>query len=183
LVSRRHVGARSEPGPDRQYQLLERNGQQPAGMRWWTGSCTCPNAGTGDRPRCRKAGIPDTVAFQTKPQLARMMLARALDAGYRPRGCVPTRSSVRTGTCGAGWKSATWRTCGRSKCNESLQSSSRLTNSSFHSRPLPGRSAGSARPSWMRIGSVRIGPAWSRYSNQQQVGVTASRWALSSGKV
>lgn len=59
-------------------------------MRWWTGSCTYPNAGTGDRPRCREAGIPDTVAFQTKPQLARMILARALDAGYRPRGCVPT---------------------------------------------------------------------------------------------
>lgn len=34
-----------------------------------------------DRERCRTAGIPDTVAHQTKPQLALMMLERALDAG------------------------------------------------------------------------------------------------------
>jgi SRSO17 transposase len=40
-----------------------------------------PESWTTDRPRCRKAAIPDTVGFQTKPQLARMMLERTLDAG------------------------------------------------------------------------------------------------------
>jgi SRSO17 transposase len=40
-----------------------------------------PESWTADRPRCRQAGIPDQVGFQTKPQLARRMLARALDAG------------------------------------------------------------------------------------------------------
>ena len=39
-----------------------------------------PERWTTDRLRCREAGIPDQVGFQTKPQLARRMLARALDA-------------------------------------------------------------------------------------------------------
>ena len=37
-----------------------------------------------DRPRCLEAGIPATVAFHTKPQLAQQMLARALAAGLAP---------------------------------------------------------------------------------------------------
>jgi SRSO17 transposase len=40
-----------------------------------------PQSWTDDRPRCRQAGIGDSVEFHTKPQLARRMLARALDAG------------------------------------------------------------------------------------------------------
>nr|WP_241538157.1 IS701 family transposase [Xenorhabdus sp. KK7.4] len=40
-----------------------------------------PEQWTEDRPRCTAAGIPDAVSFATKPQLARHMLARALDAG------------------------------------------------------------------------------------------------------
>ncbi|MDE9541183.1 transposase [Xenorhabdus bovienii] len=40
-----------------------------------------PRQWTDDRPRCEAAGIPDSVAFATKPQLARQMLERALDAG------------------------------------------------------------------------------------------------------
>jgi len=40
-----------------------------------------PESWTDDRPRCRQAGIPDQVGFHTKPQLARRMLARTLDAG------------------------------------------------------------------------------------------------------
>jgi SRSO17 transposase len=39
-----------------------------------------PESWTKDRPRCRQVGIPDSVGFQTKPQLARRMLERALDA-------------------------------------------------------------------------------------------------------
>jgi SRSO17 transposase len=39
-----------------------------------------PEGWTADRKRCREAGIPDGVEFRTKPQLARTMLARALDA-------------------------------------------------------------------------------------------------------
>jgi SRSO17 transposase len=40
-----------------------------------------PESWTKDRPRRREAGIPDEVGFSTKPQLARRMLARALDGG------------------------------------------------------------------------------------------------------
>ncbi len=40
-----------------------------------------PASWTDDRGRCRAAGIPDDVAFATKPALAQAMLGRALDAG------------------------------------------------------------------------------------------------------
>ncbi|MGH2354909.1 MAG: IS701 family transposase [Chloroflexota bacterium] len=40
-----------------------------------------PQAWTDDRARCRAAGIPDAVPFQTKPQRALAMVERALDAG------------------------------------------------------------------------------------------------------
>src|SRR3954470_3433057 len=37
-----------------------------------------PQTWTDDRPRCRNAGIPDDVAFATKPKIARAMLERAV---------------------------------------------------------------------------------------------------------
>ena len=40
-----------------------------------------PKAWTDDRERARAAGIPDDVPFATKPDLARRMLQRTLDAG------------------------------------------------------------------------------------------------------
>src|SRR5687767_6949952 len=40
-----------------------------------------PRAWTDDRERARTAGIGDAVPFATKPELARRMLTRALDAG------------------------------------------------------------------------------------------------------
>lgn len=40
-----------------------------------------PRLWSEDRARCRAAGIPDTVEFATKPELAREMIGRALDAG------------------------------------------------------------------------------------------------------
>jgi SRSO17 transposase len=39
-----------------------------------------PGSWTGDRDRCRAAGIGDEVGFATKPELARQMIARAIDA-------------------------------------------------------------------------------------------------------
>src|SRR4051812_14689403 len=46
-----------------------------------------PRAWTEDRERARAAGIGDEVGFATKPELARRMLTRALDAGV-PAGWV-----------------------------------------------------------------------------------------------
>ena len=40
-----------------------------------------PRSWADDGDRCREAGIPDDVQFATKPELARLMLGRALDAG------------------------------------------------------------------------------------------------------
>jgi SRSO17 transposase len=40
-----------------------------------------PKAWTDDPERCRAARVPEQVGFRTKPQLARVMLERALDAG------------------------------------------------------------------------------------------------------
>ena len=39
-----------------------------------------PQGWLSDRPRCREAAIPDAVGFRTKPQLAQVMLERALEA-------------------------------------------------------------------------------------------------------
>ena len=46
-----------------------------------------PERWTDDPERCRAARVPEQVAFRTKPQLAQLMLARALDAGV-PAGWV-----------------------------------------------------------------------------------------------
>jgi SRSO17 transposase len=40
-----------------------------------------PKSWAGDRDRCRQAAVPDEVEFATKTELARQMLARAIDAG------------------------------------------------------------------------------------------------------
>jgi SRSO17 transposase len=40
-----------------------------------------PESWTGDRDRCREAGVGDDVEFATKPELARKMLERAVAAG------------------------------------------------------------------------------------------------------
>jgi len=40
-----------------------------------------PRSWTEERDRCREAGVPGDVQFATKPELARQMLGRALDAG------------------------------------------------------------------------------------------------------
>ena len=40
-----------------------------------------PGSWTGDRDRCRAAGIADEVEFATKPELARQMIGRAIECG------------------------------------------------------------------------------------------------------
>jgi SRSO17 transposase len=40
-----------------------------------------PESWTDDPPRCRAARVPEQVGFRTKPELARVMLERAVDAG------------------------------------------------------------------------------------------------------
>lgn len=44
-----------------------------------------PKEWTGDSERMREAGVPEEVSFQTKPELGRTMLARALASGIPAR--------------------------------------------------------------------------------------------------
>ena len=59
----------------------------PAGSAFIDRALYLPRSWTSDPARCRAAGIPEGVAFATKPALARQMIGRALDAGT-PAGWV-----------------------------------------------------------------------------------------------
>jgi SRSO17 transposase len=61
-----------------------------------------PESWTGDRDRCREAGVPDDVLFATKAGLARAMLGRALDAG------VPAAWVTADEACGRDGKFRAW---------------------------------------------------------------------------
>lgn len=50
----------------------------PAGHTYIDRRLYLPAAWIEDRPRCREAGVPDDIAFATKPQLATRMLEQAL---------------------------------------------------------------------------------------------------------
>ena len=54
---------------------------EPGAGHCWTGSCTCPRCGLMNWERRREAGVPESVRFRTKPQLAQLMLGRALESG------------------------------------------------------------------------------------------------------
>src|SRR4051794_35986901 len=53
----------------------------PRGHTFLDRALYLPERWTDDRARCRAAGIPDDVAFATKPALAQALLERALGAG------------------------------------------------------------------------------------------------------
>ena len=53
----------------------------PAGRALIDRELYLPKEWTADRQRCRRAGIPDTVRFATKPVLAQEMVERAVEAG------------------------------------------------------------------------------------------------------
>jgi len=53
----------------------------PKGRTFLDRALYLPQEWTEDKSRCHQAGVPETVAFATKPLLARQMIARALEAG------------------------------------------------------------------------------------------------------
>ena len=75
--------------------LRQRQGARPSS----TGSSTCP--GLDRRPGAGgRRGVPEQVEFRTKPQLAQLMLERALDAGVPATWVTATRSTAATGPAG-----------------------------------------------------------------------------------
>src|SRR6266536_2464922 len=61
-----------------------------------------PQGWLADPARCRAAGIPDQVGFATKPELARVMLQRALEAGV-PAGWVTADEVYGNSPALRGW--------------------------------------------------------------------------------
>jgi SRSO17 transposase len=61
--------------------LVYANPSIPAGYAFIDRALYLPRSWTDQPERCAAAGVPDGVGFATKPGLARVMLARALDAG------------------------------------------------------------------------------------------------------
>jgi len=57
----------------------------PAGRALVDAELYLPRSWTGDWARCAEAGVPGEVGFASKPELAHLMLARALDAGVPAR--------------------------------------------------------------------------------------------------
>ena len=83
----------------------------PAGHVGLDRALYLPREWTDDRERCRAAGIPDEVPFQTKPQLALALVERALDAG------VPAAWVVADEVYGSDSKfRGRWRRGGRAMC-------------------------------------------------------------------
>jgi SRSO17 transposase len=61
-----------------------------------------PQGWIDDPARCRAAGVPDQVGFATKPELARRMLERALEAGV-PAGWVTADEVYGNSPALRGW--------------------------------------------------------------------------------
>jgi len=70
----------------------------PQGATFVDRALYLPESWASDRGRCRAAGVPDEVEFATKPELARQMLQRAVEAAV-PAAWV-TGDSVYGGHCG-----------------------------------------------------------------------------------
>ena len=64
-----------------------------------------PRGWIDDPARCQAAGVPDQVGFATKPELARRMLERALDAGV-PAGWVTADEVYGNSPTLRGWLEA-----------------------------------------------------------------------------
>jgi SRSO17 transposase len=63
-----------------------------------------PEKWTGDRDRCRAAGIGDDAGFATKPELAWAMISRARDVGLPFSWVAGDESTAATPGSAPGWK-------------------------------------------------------------------------------
>ncbi|MFE0915638.1 IS701 family transposase [Streptomyces sp. NPDC058812] len=73
-----------------------------------------PKSWTIDPERCRQAAVPDGVDFATKPQLARQMIERALDAGVPAAWAAGDEVYGDNPHLRAAWSGGSSATCSRS---------------------------------------------------------------------
>ena len=70
-----------------------------------------PQVWAEDLERRREAGVPESVGFRTKPQLAQLMLERGRWSRESPSpGLLGTRSTATAATCGCGWNGGAFPT-------------------------------------------------------------------------
>lgn len=84
-----------------------------------------PKEWAADLPRREEGGVPQDVIFQTKPQLAKQMLKRAMAAGVPGRWVTGTRSMATIPSCASIWRSARRPMCSpspkRRQCGALMQ--------------------------------------------------------------
>ena len=78
-----------------------------------------PQVWAEDGERRREAGVPEEVAFRTKPQLAQRMLERAVEGEFPSTRSLETRSTATIGTCGCGWRVQGFPMCWPSRATRS----------------------------------------------------------------
>jgi SRSO17 transposase len=107
-----------------------------------------PHCWTDDPDRCRAARVPVEVGFRTKPQLARVLLGRALDAGV-PASWVTADEAYGGDPALRGWLEARGVSYVLAiKCSERL------------AVPSPGSRDGSARVSAERLAAAVAAEEW-----------------------
>jgi SRSO17 transposase len=135
-----------------------------------------PQGWTDDPARCRAAGVPDQVGFATKPELARVMLERVLDAQV-PAGWVTADEVYGNSPALRGWLEgrqlpfvlavkATEPLCGRSGPSVSAGRLAEGIRPECWLRISPGHGAKGRR--WYAWSRVALGPAdapdgWQRW--------------------
>ena len=70
-----------------------------------------PQVWAEDWERRREAGVPESVGFRTKPQLAQLMLSGRWNQESPSAGLLEMRSMATTASCGGGWSEREFPTC------------------------------------------------------------------------
>ena len=78
-----------------------------------------PQVWVDDQERREEAGVPEKVAFRTKPQLARRMLERAVESGVPFGWATGDEVYGNDRNCGCGWSGETFPTCWPSRAMRS----------------------------------------------------------------
>jgi SRSO17 transposase len=127
----------------------------PKGRTFLDRALYLPEEWMKEKPRCRQAGVPKTVAFATKPALAQQMLARALKAG------VPAQWGTGDSVYGNDGKLRRWLEEQR-RAHVLGVSGNHYIWVGFRPQPVAGVAQQVPRKGWQRLsaGEGSKGPRW-----------------------